>query len=242
MVQYRALKGKRVMLSVLITRPREQAESLAQKLLQLNIAPLVFPTIEIKSVNFKAEINLNKYNILIFVSPAAIIHFAAHIKKIPSQLKIFTMGEDSAKMIEELGWPKALYPHNHFSREHLLQLPELQQLSHQAVLIIEGKNGSPELHTHLESRGAKVSHLITYERTLPQPKKLPELDTIDITICTSQEGLKNLVTLLGPDIKTKPLLLSSQKLASLAKTLGFTGRIFLAENAGDNALIQALPS
>ncbi|HEV2523522.1 MAG TPA: hypothetical protein VGU44_00120, partial [Gammaproteobacteria bacterium] len=102
-------------------------------------------------------------------------------------------------------------------------------------------NGNPELKVTLESRGAKVSSLKVYEQTLPQPKKLPELDTIDIAICTSQEGLKNLVVLFGPTIKNKPLLLSSQKLVALAKSLNFTGRIFLAENAGDSALIKALP-
>ncbi|HEV2613980.1 MAG TPA: uroporphyrinogen-III synthase [Gammaproteobacteria bacterium] len=227
--------------TVLITRPCDQAKLLAEKLKQLNLQPIMFPAIEIKPVNFNAQIDLNKFHSLIFVSPAAIINFHSHIRKIPSHLRIFTMGEDSAKVIEQLGWPKAIYPLSHFSRENLLKLPELQQLSHQAVLIIEGKNGNPELKTILESRGATVSSLIVYERTLPQPKKLPELDTIDIAICTSQEGLKNLVALLGSDIKTKPLLLSSQKLVALAKTLDFTGRIFLAENAGDNALIKALP-
>lgn len=229
------------MKTVLITRPLDQAKVLAEKLTQLNYTPIIFPAIEINPVNFDSTVDLNRFEDIIFVSPAAILNFHSLVKKLPKHLRIFTMGEDSAKIIGDLGWSKAIHPKMTFNRESLLKLPELAHISQKSVLIIEGKNGTPELKMTLELRGAKVSSLIVYERTLPHPKKLPELDTIDIVICTSQEGLKNLVTLFGPAIKHKPLLLSSQKLIALAKTLDFTGRIFLAENAGDSALIKALP-
>ena len=229
------------MKTILITRPLGQAKSLSEKLTQLNFKPIIFPAIEIQAINFDANINLNKFNIIIFISPAAITHFSDKIKILPKNLSVFTIGETSAKMIEQLHWPKAVYPKSHFSRENLLALPELQHVFGQSILIIDGKTANDDLKVMLESRGALVSRLAVYERALPQPKKLPRLDAIDIIISTSQGSLRNLVTLLGPTLKTKQLLVSSQKLVDLAATLGFTEKPLLAQNAGDDAIIQALP-
>jgi len=227
--------------TILITRPLDQAKSLAKKLTQLNFKPIIFPAIEIHAINFDANINLNKFNMIIFVSPAAVIRFSSHIKTLPNHLKIFTIGEDSAALIKELGWTAPIHPYPHFSREALLNLPEMQNVSQIPILIVEGKNGNNELATSLKLRGATVSQLLVYERMLPQPKQLPNLDTVDIVIATSEQSLNNLVLLLGPTIKDKILLVSSQKLVDLAASLGFTEKPLLAQNAGDNAIIQALP-
>lgn len=227
--------------TVLITRPYDQAVILAHKIQSLGLKPILFPAIEINAIKFDSSIDLNKFNMIIFISPAAILNFHAQIKVLPAHLTVFTIGEDSAKIIEERAWPKAIYPHPESSREYLLKLPELESIQDQAVLIIEGKDGHPELKTVLESRGARVSNLAVYERILPTPKVLPNLDEIELVISTSQESLKNLVILFGPAIKTKKLLVSSQKLIDLAKSLGFSEKPILAQNAGDSAIIQALP-
>jgi uroporphyrinogen-III synthase len=228
--------------TVLITRPKDQAEILANKLRHLGFTPLIFPAVEIKSVNFDSKINLATFNKIIFVSPSAILNFHSQIKTLPAQVKIFTMGEDSARLVEELGWPTPFYPIKSFNRESLLHMSELQNITKESLLIITGKNRSPELETVLNSRGADITTLEVYERTLPHPKNLPHLNEIDLIICTSQESLKNLVTLLGPTLKTKTLLVSSQKLVDLAKILGFEEKPLLAQNAGDSAIIQALPT
>jgi uroporphyrinogen-III synthase len=227
--------------TILITRPLDQAALLAHKIKSLGLKPVIFPAIEIKEIKFNSHIDFNKFNIIVFISPSAILNFYAQIKILPKHLTIFTMGEDSAKMIEELGWPQAIYPRSHFNRDSLLQLPELQDIAQKSILIITGKNRTPELETVLISRGANITPLVVYERQLPQPKNYPDLDEIDIVISTSQESLKNLVTLLGPTLKNKTLLVSSPKLVDLAKILGFSEKPILAQNAGDSAIIQALP-
>lgn len=229
--------------NILITRPLEQAQILADKLKALNFNPVIFPAIEIKPIKFELP-NLDKINILIFVSPAAIQSFSQQIKHIPAPIQIFTMGEDSANTIKNLhlNWPQAIYPKNHFNRESLLNLPELQIITDKNILIITGKTSSPELADTLTSRGAHINQLVTYESLLPHPKNIPPLQSIDLIIATSQTGLRNLLALFGPELRTKPLLVSSPKLVKLAEELGFVHPPLLAKNAGDNALIQALPT
>ena len=79
------------MKTILITRPLGQAKSLSEKLTQLNFKPIIFPAIEIQAINFDANINLNKFNIIIFISPAAITHFSDKIKILPKNLSPILM-------------------------------------------------------------------------------------------------------------------------------------------------------
>ncbi len=228
------------MTSVLITRPLESATILAGKIKSLHCTPIIFPTIEIHPVSFNTQLNFNLFHQIIFVSRAAIIHFAAYIKSLPSHIKIFTMGEDSAGLIKELGWQSAIYPPLHFSREGLLDLPEMQNVSQTPLLIIEGENSNNLLADALKIRGATVTQLFVYKRVLPQPQSRPNVAEIDIIMATSEESLKNLVALLGPEVKQKTLLLSSQRLVNIAKNMDFSQKPVLAKNAGDSALLEAL--
>ncbi|MDX2163904.1 MAG: uroporphyrinogen-III synthase [Gammaproteobacteria bacterium] len=226
------------MKTVLITRTA--SDNFINHIKILNFNPIIFPTIETKPINFNAKINLHEFKIIIFISPAAITHFSNQIKTLPADLKIFTMGEDSAGLVKSLGWNPPTYPLKNYSRNGLLDLPELQNVSDISVLIIEAQNSNNILAAELTSRGAHVTQLFAYEKVLPKPATYPNLENIDIIIATSETGLNNLVTLLGPDVKHKTLLLSSERLVSVAKKAGFTQKPLLAQNASENALLQAL--
>lgn len=228
------------MKSVLITRTVELATPLAHEMRALSFEPIIFPTIEITSLAFDTTINLNAFKFIIFISPAAIHNFSAHIKTLPAHLKIFTMGEDSAALIRALGWPTAIYPPIEFNREGLLHLPELNHLADMPILLVEGNPSNHLLATALRSRGANVTQCFVYERTLPQPTAYPDIDTIDIIVVTSEQSLKNLVELLGSAVKSKRLLLSSARLGNIAKNLGFSQKPLFAQNAGNRAILEAL--
>lgn len=67
---------------------------------------------------------------------------------------------------------------------------------------------------------------------------------MDVIICTSHGGLKNLVGLLHPywqDILfKKQLLVISPRLADSAKKLGFVKPALISDNATNTAILQTL--
>jgi uroporphyrinogen-III synthase len=229
---------------ILITRPQASAVSLAEKIkVQLNnIEPIIFPAIEIMAVteNPFADINLNQINSIIFISPAAVENTAVFISTLPEHIKLFSIGQDSAEKIQALYLKKAIFPKDQFNSERLLNLKAFQDITNQNIIICKGAGGNNLILDTLTARGANVIEVIVYTRCLPKPEIFPDLSKIDLIISTSGESLHNLILLLGEAVKEKQLLVSSEKLKILAKTLGFKYPPLLAKNAGDEAIISKL--
>lgn len=253
------------MINFLITRPLSSAHSLRDKIAQRtqnkDINMILFPVIEIRKLNFSPKldskllelrINISQIDMMIFVSPAAVEHslryiqtlFISHQIQIENTIKLFTIGKDTAEKIENSGfaWHKVIYPSEKFNSEALLALEELNaiNITNKNIIIFKGAGGNPVLTETLRTRGANVIEAVVYARHLPKPNKLPDLNNIDLILCTSSESMNNLISLLGEAVKEKRLLVSSERLILLAKTLGFKPTPLLAQNAGDEALIAAL--
>ena len=238
------------MINILITRPLSSAISLRDKIAkQINhhkINSIIFPVINIIETESKilSQIDLSQIDIMIFISPAAVEHSARYIKNIKKHIKLFSIGKDTAEKIERLGlgWNKVIYPLEKFNSEALLDLKELKDINikNKNIMIFKGKGGNSNLRETLSARGANIIETVVYRRCLPKPDTLPDLNQIDLILCTSSESMNNLISLLGEAVKEKQLLVSSERLVLLAKTLGFKHTPLLAQNAGDEALIAAL--
>ena len=67
---------------------------------------------------------------------------------------------------------------------------------------------------------------------------------VDIVVVNSAESLHNLIAVLGPEggtlLKRTPLLVVSERMLPLVKQLGFERAPVLAENATDDAVVEAL--
>jgi uroporphyrinogen-III synthase len=233
------------MLRIMLTRPRGQSDFLAAKLRESGCFPVIFPTIEIIDSPDKKKLqqvthNLAGYDIIIFISPAAFEHMLPWLQALPTKTQLMTIGKDTATLIQRSGFAQALYPKDNFNRDALLALPELQNVKNKTILLCQGDGGNPLIAETLRKRGATVYVAIAYQRRLPSPDQLPRLDAIDIIQVSSEESLRNLLQILGPEVLAKKLLLSSGKLCELAKSLGFTMQPLLAKNAGDEAILHTL--
>lgn len=127
--------------------------------------------------------------------------------------------------------------------EALLQLPSLQRLDDQRVLLIAGEGGRTLLADSLARRGARLTRLALYRRVLAPPagKASVHLAEGDFSalVVTSGELLEHLAGWCSEIALNQPLIVSSQRLATLACTLGYS-RPLVAQGATPAALAAAV--
>ncbi|MEN9916158.1 MAG: uroporphyrinogen-III synthase [Pseudomonadota bacterium] len=242
-------------LRVLITRPMHQAHSLIEQIQKYEGIAVHFPTLDIiPSKNIKKiELSikkLNQYDFVIFISPNSAYYIAKSIHRIcsfwPKNLKILATGPGTALALTQCDLPCHEYPKNDFSGKGILKLATLQNVNQKKFLIIKGEGGRAYLAESLKARGAQVDNLNVYKRQLPKIDKsnIPNQKSIDIIICTSHSGLKNLVSLLYPywqaSLLKKQLLVISTRLQDSAKKLGFVKTPLISDNATNTAILNTL--
>ncbi|MEN9470968.1 MAG: uroporphyrinogen-III synthase [Candidatus Aquirickettsiella gammari] len=241
-------------LKILITRPAHQAHELAIKIRLSNGIAICFPSLEIAPTPIKpltlALKKLPTYDFVLFISPNAVFKTAYPIHKLwpdwPKHVKTVATGPGTVLALKQHKLPTDYYPEKDFSGTGLLTLPALQDLRQKKILILKGQGGRLYLAKELKSRGAHVNRLNVYKRQLPDPAKnnIPDKNAVDVIICTSNSGLKNLVHLLYPiwqDILfEKQLLVISPRIADSAKKLGFVKSPLISDNASNTAILQTL--
>jgi uroporphyrinogen-III synthase len=242
-------------LRVLITRPAHQAKELATQTQSYGGIAIHFPTLEITRTNNIKKIilvlkGLNQYKFIIFISPNSVFKTAEYIHGIwpnwPSNTKTIATGPGTALALKQRDLPSDHCPEVDFNGIGLLNLAELQDIKQKKILLIKGEGGRLHLAKSLRARGAQIDNLNVYKRQLPKIDKdnVPNLETIDVIICTSHSGLKNLVSLLYPywqdNLFQKQLLVISPRLADSAKKLGFVKPPLISDNATNTAILQIL--
>lgn len=260
-MQNDSLSGVRV----LVTRPAHQAQPLCDMLAAKGGIAIKFPVMEIEPLSLSGKMlelveNLDAADIAVFISPNAVEQGIARILahgEIPDKLKLAAIGKASAQKIQELiGRLPDIYPGGHYNSEALLALESLQEkaVNKKSIIIFRGRNGRELLAATLRQRGAKVDYVEVYQRKKPDVE-LAVLDTVwgstikdkapDIITATSNEGLMNLISMLGDSrYKTQlmqtPLVVVTEKMHLNAQNLGFENAIIVASKASNNALLEAV--
>lgn len=241
---------------MVVTRPARQAAVFSHSLRQHGANVILFPLIEViatpNTVQAKTVLeDLAQYDAAIFISTNA-VHFGLALlnEQQRRQLRYLTIGAIGSKTANALiqqGLPVQWLPSGGFTSEDFLAMPAVEYLAGQRVLIFRGEGGRELLAETLQERGAKVAYVDCYQRVCPKNavdllKPLHENPQLGIIAITSGEGLSNLLALLGhPDwIRTAPLLVGSQRIATTARQLGFTGHLVIADNPGDEAMLETL--
>lgn len=241
-------------LKILITRPQHQAENLQKQIVALGGTPLLFPTLEIVSMNESITLpvlsRLAEFDIAIFISPNAVFEairlLQKHHLQWPVQIKTLAVGASTAIALQERGLSDVIYPATEFNTEGLLRLPELQIVAAKKIVLICGAGGRDQLAKTLKNKGAELIELAIYRRILPitKPSAAVLHNEIDVIVSTSMTGLKNLLQLVDEvgrsRLKNMSLLVVSDRMAEEAKGLGFIKSVIVAENATDSGIIKAL--
>lgn len=242
----------------MITRPAHQAGHLADCIHSAGGEVLLFPTLDIIASELSDENsdiiqNISQFDIIIFISPNAVEHGLNLIQSkttLPEDIQLATIGEGSAKTLQnKLGKQPDITPKENFNSEGLLATNALQQIEQKRILIVRGNGGREHLKQTLQQRGATVNYLSAYRRVKPATdskilEQYLQNNLIAAIVITSGESLINLTELTPknvlPALLQVPLVLINDRLIDIAKKEGFTSELIIANEASDEAIIEAL--
>ena len=251
-------------LNIVVTRPREQAEKLAQRIEEAGGKATLFPLLDISPVLDSQPLyslikRLPEFDLAIFISPNAVRYGMAaimnaderkigvsteHHTALPATLQIATVGQGSARALHDYGITNVIAPQGRSDSESLLALPELQHIKGWHIAIFRGNNGREVLGNTLKSRGAKVEYVTCYQRTKPnQDITLLLSANPDAITVTSSEALHYLCDMMLDSMERKrlatlPLFVPHARIAETANNLGWSN--IISTNDGDDGLISGL--
>ena len=222
---------------IVVTRPREQAMALVERIRTAGGDPILFPTIEILPPENPGAVSsliacLEEFQLAIFVSPTAAMRGHAMVsasRAWPENLRVAAVGIGTARVLEEHGFHAVISPVGEADSDALAALPELQDLHGHSVVIFRGQGGRDWLRTRLEARGARVEYAECYRRARPHADAGELLARwqrggIEAVSITSAEGLANFFGMLGPSggeyLRATPVFVPHPRIAMAAQKLG----------------------
>lgn len=248
---------------VIITRPLAQAVSLAQRVTSSGRTALVFPLLEIQPLSDTTALrtvlnDVERYAMVMFVSPNAIEAAFSIIRKWPAQVMIAVVGEGSRAALAQHGITSAntkiispLDPHRTDS-ETLLAALDLEALQGKRVLIVRGETGRELLADALLAHDIEVERVTAYKRVAPaltaeNRKKLQHLlDCDGEWVITSSEALRNLMRMVEQvahdagvvKMQRQKIIVPHLRIAETARALGFVN--ITQTGSGDEQLLATL--
>jgi len=250
-----SLSGTRV----LITRPKDQQQQLADLIATANGIAVCFPTLEIapteKQDALKEQLRrLDQFDIAIFVSPNA-AHFTFEALQedalsLPSSLILGCVGKGCSKAVQEKGYTVHAIPVEGIGSEGLLKHELMQAVSGKRIIIFRGNGGRELLEQALTERGAHVEYAECYRRRIPGTDATSLVSNwkqkrIDIVTITSTQALKNLWQMLRDDahtlITSTPMIVISDRIAQVAIDMGCSrNNVVIASDTSDAAIVNAI--
>jgi uroporphyrinogen-III synthase len=242
----RSLRGR----TIVVTRPREQAEETVEAIEKRGGKPYLFPTIEIHGtadlsatkVFFKALAD-KKVDYVILMSINGVQHLlnAAErlgvkdeIKKNLKDTTTIAVGPKTANELQKNGIHVDLIPLQYTS-EGILQCLQQRHVSGKTIYIPRTSEAPPDLTEKLRKMGNRVEEIYVYQSQLPSDRGLAEKfvkdlaeEKVDAVVFSSSLGVKNFFEMLKQLIPEKKLRkLIEQKTAVVA--IGPTTAKTLAE-------------
>ncbi|WP_457641087.1 uroporphyrinogen-III synthase [Persephonella sp.] len=179
--------------TVLITKPEDQAKKVKDILSEDKFSVVFFPTIKTVPVDF--DTNVECYEMFIFTSVNAVKYFFRKIS--PEKLKnrqIIAVGEKTKKSLERLGFQKIRTPEIQSSKG-ILQMLQKEKLKNRKIVLPRAKKGIDLLEKEVEN----LRILPVYETILNIPENINEVRNmfekgeIDYSVFTSPSNFKNLL-------------------------------------------------
>jgi uroporphyrinogen-III synthase len=251
--------------TVVITRPRQQAESLARAVAALGRTPLILPLLDISPLSDETLLRaalgrLRDYALVAFVSPNAVDAAFAHIDAWPAEVALAVVGEGSRAALARHGIDGDRYrihtplDPSRSDSEHLLQALDTAALTGCRVLVVRGETGRELLPDALRAAGIRVETVAAYRRAVP--RMTPDLaaslrallEGANDWIITSSEALRGLAGLVEQldggasvaKLQQQRLIVPHARIAETAGALGFTA--VTLTGSGDERLLAALQS
>ena len=191
---------------VVITRPVERSQVMAEMIKEFDGIPIIVPTLELKLVESDELIyianNINDFDWIVFTSPAGVESFFNTYKDETLSTKVAVIGVKTEQKLGEYGIKPNLIPDN-FTAEGLLESFEQINIENNKIALPRTLSARKVLPEGLESLGATVLVAEAYTSSIPSNlDKILSLmdeilqDKIDIITFTSPLTVKNLLTIV----------------------------------------------
>ena len=211
--EQRPLFGKRV----LVTRTREQASALSERLRNAGAVPVELSTMELVPVAEDAELEsmsqrlaAGEYDWCLFTSTNAVDSVISYFERTERDVRVFAgcklaaLGSATADALRARGLrPESIA--SDFSSKGLLEALSSAELNSAKVLLPRASGASQEFKTGLERLGAEIDEVILYES---RPPASPDLEAIEVlragglnaATFASSSSVRNLATTLNGDL------------------------------------------
>ena len=221
---------------ILVTRPVGTSASLIKRVRALGGNAVRLPGLSLRGATDTARtadaLSNTGYRDWIFSSPAA-VRFAFRLAPemaFPGDSRVFAVGAGTARALARHG-VQSIAPHTQSDSDGLLCLPELTDMRGRRVALVCAPGGRGVIAPRLRERGALVEPIHVYRRVPPRLTRR-HFDTVAaasdplVMLISSGEALGNLIALLPAPLLGRlhhqPLVVSSTRLAKLARTHGFS--------------------
>lgn len=237
--------------TVLVTRPRAQSESLCQRIQEAGGRPIRFPVIGIEPVQTSLPSISDIPDMLIYTSVNAVIYGVTLLTQptFPVSCQVAAIGQATACALKSSGIDVDIVPDGEFTSEALLAHPQMNNVSGKKIMIVKGEGGRELLADSLGERGARVTHLDVYRRTVPNVNTDEVLQAcadncLDVILVTSTDGLTNLFALLGEQgracLQGTPFIVISERIREACKPYKLTAPVYVSAGGSDEAILAAL--
>ncbi len=203
------LLGKRIV----ITRTREQASILAEKLTDLGAEAIEIPTIKIIPLLKDRQIKealAKKYDWIIFSSQNGVKEFSEFLQRNNKDSRIFccakicAIGSETQKALKNIGIVADFVP-SEFRGEAILEYFSRLDLKQKKFLILRARQARDILPQGLKKLEAQVKTIDLYDTCLEKAStpKLREClkQGVDLVTFASSSTVKNFIALLGKDYR-----------------------------------------
>jgi len=189
----------------------------------------------------------DKYRKAIFISANAarfcLDWFDQYWPKLPEVVEFYAVGESTAAVLRSRGIEVSV-PAADMTSEGLLKLPGLTDVAGLEILLLKGQGGRDTLARELLRRDARLDSCELYgrEKSLEHSAEICRLigdAQIDAILVHSGELLTYLSEILMDIPRSLPIVVPSQRVASLAADLGYL-QCIAALNATSQAMVSAL--
>ena len=243
---------------VLVTRSREQAGVLSEKIEELGGEAFEFPTIRIEPpVCYEpldaAITKAGSFDWIIFTSVNGVRFFFERMRHLKADIRslgkarVCAIGPKTAEMLEEKGIIVEMIPEK-FCAESIIEKMGEKLKPGQKALLPRADLARPLLATSLRGLGVEVEEVVAYRTAFTADKEniLPEMlkaEEIDAVAFTSSSTVRNFVAFLGEEerkrLKDLTIACIGPVTAQTAESLGLKVDV-TAANYTIDGLVEAL--
>lgn len=187
---------------ILITRAREQASALADKIRALGGEPIEFPTIDFAPLEDFSEMDralarVDEFGWIVFTSANGVravaerLHTLGKEPRVIASAKVAAIGPATARALQDLGLQVDFVPTKFLGEQIAIELPIERG---QRVLLLRADIASNALEHGLGARGVEVRNVNTYRTVMPAAQAI-DLGQVNAVTFTSSSTVRNFAML-----------------------------------------------